>query len=217
MKLDPYDQRYYRKWMHELPPLRHFARGTVVDVHHTIVPETSRFRLDGGKLLQSAVPVDEDVSVLAPADMVLHTATHLFADGDLAGGLREVIDLDALLRHFARVEPDFWDRLVPRAVELHLQRPLFYALRVGRRLLETPIPQAVTNASRVGRPLPPATGIMDALAGQALLPDTEGTGWSNGIALWVLYLRAHWLRMPPWLLARHLTRKTLRGWFGESN
>ena len=35
-----YDQRYYRTWMHELPPLRHIKRGTVIDVHHAILPTT---------------------------------------------------------------------------------------------------------------------------------------------------------------------------------
>ncbi len=38
--LDPYDKRYYREWMHEIPPLRHIKRGSVLDVHHTILPPT---------------------------------------------------------------------------------------------------------------------------------------------------------------------------------
>ena len=216
MKLDPYDQRFYRQWMHELPPLRHATRSTVIDVHHTILPETARLRPDGAKLLRSAVAIDDDVSVLAPEDMVLHTATHLFADGDLAGGLREVIDLDALLRHFGAAKPEFWERLVPRSRELDLQRPLFYALRICRRLMQTPVPERVTEASTVGRPTWPATPIMDRLADLALLPDTEGDAGGAGAALWFLYLRSHWMRMPPWLLTQHLTRKTLRKWFGET-
>ena len=216
MKLDPYDQRYYRKWMHELPPLRHATRGTVIDVHHTILPETSHLRPEGAKLLDSAVRIDDEISVLAPEDMVLHTATHLFADGGLSGGLREILDLDALLRHFGDSGPELWDRLLPRSKELNLQRPLFYSLRFCRRLLDTPVPEKVMEGSNAGRPTWPATPIMDALANRALLPDTEGTSWSTGAALWTLYLRSHWMRMPPWLLAQHLTRKTFRRWFGEA-
>lgn len=216
MTLDPYDQRYYRQWMHELPPLRHATRGNVVDVHHTILPETARLRPDGEKLIESAVRIDGDLSILAPEDMVLHTATHLFADGDLAGGLREVVDLDALFRHFHGVKPDFWDRLVPRSVELNLQRPLFYALRICRRLLATPVPETVTAASSIGRPAWPTTPIMDKLVDLALLPDTDGSARGSGVALWLLYLRSHWMRMPPWLLTRHLVRKTLRKWFSET-
>ena len=40
-KLDAYDQRYYRQWMHELPPLQHMRRSSVIDVHHAILPETA--------------------------------------------------------------------------------------------------------------------------------------------------------------------------------
>lgn len=216
MKLDPYDQRYYRQWMHELPPLRHATRNNVVDVHHTILPETARFHPDGGMLLESAVPIDDDLGILAPEDMVLHAATHLFADGDLAGGLREVIDLDSLLRHFGHAEPDFWDRLVPRSRALQLQRPLFYGLRICRRLLETPIPDGVMQAASIGRPPWPVTIVMDGLADRALLPEPDSNTYGGGVALWLLYLRSHWMRMPPWLLTRHLTRKTLRKWFGQA-
>ena len=35
--LDPYDQRYYRRWRHELPPMQHVKRLTVLDVHHNLV------------------------------------------------------------------------------------------------------------------------------------------------------------------------------------
>ena len=37
--LHPYDQRYYRKWCHELPPMTHVKRLTTIDVHHTILAE----------------------------------------------------------------------------------------------------------------------------------------------------------------------------------
>jgi len=39
-----YDQRYYRKWMHEIPPMTHIRRQTVLDLHHNILPETARLR-----------------------------------------------------------------------------------------------------------------------------------------------------------------------------
>ena len=45
-KFDAYDQRYYRQWMHELPPLRHLGRGTNLDVHHTILPPTAALKPD---------------------------------------------------------------------------------------------------------------------------------------------------------------------------
>jgi hypothetical protein len=32
----------------------------------------------------------------------------------------------------------------------------------------------------------------------------------SSIAVFALYVRSHWLRMPPFLLARHLARKGIR-------
>src|ERR1700722_3752223 len=48
--IDAYDQRYYRQWMHELPPLLHVRRQTALDVHHTIAPLTARLPVDAAKL-----------------------------------------------------------------------------------------------------------------------------------------------------------------------
>ncbi len=58
-KSDDYDQRYYREWMHELPPLRHHARLSVVDLHHNILPRTSRFSPDAGRMLARIEPAGE--------------------------------------------------------------------------------------------------------------------------------------------------------------
>ena len=50
-ELNDYDQRYYREWTHEIPPLRHPDRDTEVDIHHTIVASTSRALVDAAALL----------------------------------------------------------------------------------------------------------------------------------------------------------------------
>ena len=83
-----YDQRYYRQWMHELPPLQHLDRGTSLDVHHTILPPTADSRIDARKLWEHIVDVPgfEGVHVLCRADMVLHSATHLFHEGEWENG-----------------------------------------------------------------------------------------------------------------------------------
>jgi hypothetical protein len=87
IKLDDYDQFFYRHWSHELSPLQHHDRGTIVDVHHTILPPTGRLHPDPAKLLAASVPLTGTrFSVLAPADMVLHSAAHAFQDGDLTRG-----------------------------------------------------------------------------------------------------------------------------------
>ena len=216
MKLDPYDQRYYRTWMHELPPLKHRTRRTVLDVHHTILPESGRLHPDPAKLLAAARPIESTgLFMLAPDDMVLHSAAHLFQDGDLAGGLRDLIDLDDLLRHFGRTEPQFWQQLVRRAERVDLCRPLYYALRFTHMLLGTPVPQAALAAAARWRPQWPVSTLMDRLVRRALVPPTTLKASDRADrAQFLLYIRSHWLRMPPLLLAQHLWRKIVRRWIG---
>ncbi|NOX76760.1 MAG: nucleotidyltransferase family protein [Gammaproteobacteria bacterium] len=211
--LNPYDQRYYRQWMHELPPMRHVKRGTVLDVHHTILPETAKLHPDPEKLLSAArdVPGFPMLKVFAPADMVLHSATHLFHDGELENGLRDLVDLDSLLRHFGD-KPRFWDDLNHRAAELDLTRPLYYALRFTRELLNTPVPEAAWRQAQQGRPPVLLASLMNALFRRALLPDHDSCNtWLTAPARWLLYVRSHHLRMPLHLLVPHLVRKALRG------
>ncbi|TVS00739.1 MAG: hypothetical protein EA406_00235, partial [Rhodospirillales bacterium] len=94
IKLQEYDQRYYRRWMHELPPLRHADRLTVIDVHHTILPPTSRLTPDADRLWQSARALPGlGMFVLGPHDMVLHSVAHLFEDGDLNFAIRDLVDI----------------------------------------------------------------------------------------------------------------------------
>jgi len=216
LKLHPYDQRFYRKWMHELPPLIHRGRRTVLDLHHTILPETGRLRPQPEKLLAASRPLGEGpFRVFAPEDLVLHSAAHLFQDGDFAGGLRDLIDQDDLLRHFGR-EAGFWDRLVPRAKELELSRPLYYALRFTQQLLGTPVPAPVLRAARCGAPDWPVGPLMDALVSRALRPEEfDRPQRLDDLARWMLYFRSHWLRMPPHLLLAHLVRKAFRRWYEE--
>ena len=206
---DAYDQRYYREWMHELPPMEHFHRRSLIDVHHGVLPQTASARPDPAKLLACARPIDgaASVYVLAPADMLLHSAVHLFYDGELEHGLRDLLDVHRLLADFGRA-PSFWQELPLRARELELARPLFYALRYAASVLHTPIPAGASLAADAGRPNPVLLALMDQLFGRALLPaHASCADWFTGTARFLLYVRANWLRMPPLMLARHLLHK----------
>ncbi len=209
--LDPYDQRYYRERMHEIPPMQHLRRGTVIDVHHAIVPETSRMRANSALMREAAVAVHgcADVFVFAPVDMVLHSATHLFLEGDLDNGLRDLFDLDSLLRHFGAT-PAFWEQLPARALELGLQRPLYYALRYAAASLGTPVPDHATMAARRGAPHSGVLPVMDFCFLRGLRADhpTCSDRWTP-LARWLLYVRSHWQRMPLLMLLFHLSRKAI--------
>lgn len=207
-----YDERYYRQWMHELPPMTHVHRQTTLDVHHTLLPETARLRPDAAALFASAqgIPGWPGLQMLCPADMVLHSMTHLFMNDETRHALRDLCDLDALLRHFGPT-PGFWEQLLERARLHQLSRPLHYGLRYAARYLGTPVPAATQGAvHRLGPPAP-LRPVMDALWSRALDPEAKlRHRSSDALASWALYVRGHWLRMPAPLLLRHLGIKALR-------
>lgn len=208
VKLHPYDQRYYREWMHELPPLRHPERGVEVDIHHALLPMTARLHADP-KLLWSAARAipGSRFKVLGPEDMILHAVVHLFYDSDLNNRLRDLVDIDELLRHFSAGQVGFWPGLIERARSHRLEKPLAHALHYSHWFLSTPVPeglglQAISLSSRKW---------MDFLVVQSLFPQLPGHSSSiAAIARWLLYLRSHYLRMPLKLLLPHLLYKAAR-------
>lgn len=206
-KLDAYDERYYREWSHELPPLRHPDHGLELDLHHTITPVTSRVRADDGLLLAGIQPLPGSrYLVLAPADQVVHAVIHLFQDSDLCGQLRNLVDIDGLLRAHMRSAGD-WDGLVARAEGHGAARLLGYALKYCREWLGTPVPDGL---------VPPGPGPLSRVAMDWIfrrscpprLPD-QAPSWDQRVAALAGAVRYHWMRMPPGMLVAHLVRK---GW-----
>lgn len=190
VKPNPYDDRYYRQWMHELPPLIHRERDRIVDVHHTILPPTARITPDAAAMIADATPLGNGLSVLAPADMIVHAAAHLFADGDLSGGLRNLWDIHRLIEEFGT------DGLEERAARHGLRDAVHRAARQASDLFGTSVPASwrVWDSA-------------DPLFRRRLL---ARDGWGRGtrpLTRLGFYVRSHWIRMPPHLLARHLWTK----------
>ena len=207
-----YDERYYRQWMHELPPMLHLRRQTNLDLHHNILPLTARIKTHSAPLLAAARPLSEfpRFSLPAPVDQVLHSATHLMHEGEWNHGLRDLADLDSLLREHSRTA-GFWDALLARAAELSLGRPLFYGLSLCREYLHTPVPAEVLDRCPA-RPGAVHRALMPALFRRALTgPHRASMAWGTPVAEFALYVRSHYLRMPLHLLLPHLIVKAFRG------
>ena len=192
------------------PPLRHMARNRVTDVHHTILPKTCRITPDADALIKSAVPVHlggQNAQVLCPADMVVHAAIHTFYDGDLNERLRDILDLHELLVQFS-AEPDFWRHLLERAERHEADRPVFYALWFAQHLFDTPVPATVYDG--MDKPGNAVLRLMSWAVRHAALPILpEKMSLKVRAARRVLYMRSHWLRMPPLMLGKHLATKFL--------
>jgi hypothetical protein len=210
--LDAYDERYYREWSHELPPLEHPGHPLQLDLHHSILPPVGRVRPDDAALFAASVVVEgTPFRVLAPADQVLHVCAHVFQDSDLAEMLRDVADLDGLLReHAARA--GFADELAARARVHGLGRALWYGLEFCGALFATPMPREAKEALAYAAPGPAVRAAMAHLGTRALLPESPDRlpSIAKRGARQLLFLRYLLLRFPLRLLVLHAAYKGAR-------
>lgn len=200
-----YDQRYYREWSHELPPMRFPGHALEVDLHHTITPVTSRVRADDNLLFSNLQPVpDSRYFTLHPFDQIIHAAIHLFQDSDLSGHLRDLVDLDGMVRREIHDESD-WTALQQRADQHGAGRYLYYALRYCSTWLSTPTPKLIT----LQHPSSLAQRFTDMIMTRGTLPRLPDSPprLCERFTLLAGVVRYHYLRMPPKLLAEHLIHK----------
>jgi hypothetical protein len=194
LKPDPYDDAYYRQWMHELPPLIHSERDRMIDVHHSILPLTHRKTPDAAALLADATVTDSGHAILSPYDRIIHCAAHLLADGELDGGLRNLWDMHCLLM----AETD-WDGLARRAAHHGMLPEVQRAARLAHDFFGTAIPSSWNRWHRQDK--------------WYRLRLTARDDWGQpyrGFIRFLFFVRSHWLRMPPLMLARHLWTKWRR-------
>jgi hypothetical protein len=212
---DAYDQRYYREWSHELPPMRFPGHALEIDLHHTISPVTSRIRVDDALMFEGVRDLAGTgrFAVLHPCDQIIHAAIHLFQDSELSNRLRDLVDIDGLIRS-AMCDAADWRELLRRSERHGIGDVLWYALHYCRTWLGTPVPPDVAP-----RP-PPAwrRHLLDGIFHRASLPGLPdaGGGFAHGLALRLGTLRYHWLRMPPGLLVRHGLTKAWRAVGGRA-
>jgi hypothetical protein len=129
--------------------------------------------------------------VLSPEDMVCHSVAHLLADGDMAGGLRNLWDIHCLL---GKVD---LERLAERAERHGIGRHVAQARRLAAALYGDARGEWLSLWDR-------------AVMWRLMARD----GWgreTRKLLRFAFYVRSHWLRMPPMMLARHLFTKWRKG------
>lgn len=209
LKLDAHDQRYYREWSHESPPMHHPAHQVELDLHHNILPPVARTTVNADLLLKHLrASAWSGWSVLQPLDQILHCAAHLFFDSELRDRVRDLVDLDGLLRHF-EIEPNFWPALAARAAELGLSQPLALAIHFLQKWFGTPMPAdfvrevceaGLRNAQRVW--LPSLIGAVLEPSGLESRPPLTQSLAATGVLM-----RHHFHRMPMSMLVPHFWHK----------
>lgn len=194
-QVSAYDQKYYRNWMHEVPPMEHVRRHTTVDLHHAIIPPISRFAFDPKRLNESAIEMMPGIFILSPADRVIHSAIHAFQEGLATKALRDLYDIACLMRqHFS--EQQAYMRLIIRAEELGLKPILLAGLEASTLVFDTTSPHSETPGLR-GKWLASA-------ALNAIKPQTS----RGEIMEKLLLAHSHWMKMPWSILVPHLIHKS---------
>lgn len=223
VKDDPYDQSYYRRWMHELPPLIHKTRDRMIDVHHTILPLTARVRPDAAAMIADAqalplpqtfvnlhepdefpeipsdpaiIPMVAGCRVLGRFDIVHHNVAHLMADGELDGGLRNLWDFHCLVLEMERrTNGKYLKDMLVDTGRHGLYRAFARTARLAHHLFNTPmyVREPITWSDR--------------LFLRRLLARDEWGKPTRPLTRLAFTIRGHWMRMPPLMLARHLWTK----------
>jgi hypothetical protein len=212
--VNDYDQKFYREYSHELPPMVHPDRNISIDVHHTILPITNKMCPDINKMLDKIVKSQDGFYTFSNIDIILHSVVHLFQDGEIRSSLRNLVEQHDLYTEFGE-DSHFWQNLIPRAEELGLLRPLYYSLIFCRMIMGTVIPDHVMTGMNNHKPHFIYDNLMKLMVPNVISPSLGARGLKRWLCQNGLYIRSHWLRMPPLLLAKHLTIKFFRGFKTE--
>lgn len=136
---DDYDDKYYREWMHEIPPLQQIERGTTIDLHHNLLPIISGRHVNYNFLEQDFESTEHaNIKVLSTAHQLIHAAVHLFQDSEFSHSLRDLLDIVALYRELNN--DDLTERLIFHAEHLNAAKDLAMALYFAETLCNVSIP-----------------------------------------------------------------------------
>ena len=195
-RVNAYDSAYYRNWMHEVPPMAHVRRQTVVDLHHAINPPISRYYIDPERLFAKLVNISPGLFVLSPSDRTIHCALHLLQEGEPKKLLRDLYDLFMLIDQH-HTGANGIAALIQRAAVLGVTRPVTVAVKAALATF------GQSPAEGSNRP----TGLTKAVSRAAQGAHNAPTLAAGIAATWLL-AHSHWMKMPMRILIPHLVRKS---------
>lgn len=202
-ELDPYDDMYYRRWAHEIPPLQHAERGTVLDVHHQLLPPISGRAPDLTPFWHNIRPTPQGHWVLGPAAMYLHSTIHLFCNEEIKHGWRDITDLALLAEEFDSAE--FWQDLIQLAQTSGFKAELWMSFDQFERSSMYKLPAIARKWYLSYRPTWLERWLWRATYARLLSPSKPAWCWRA-----LLAIRGHWQKMPLPILIKHCLMKLYR-------
>lgn len=146
-RVDPRFRSLYRHHHHTAPyaPPRGHPRVELhtglVSPDHGLHPDLERMR---ARCRQAAFHRVQ-AAILCPEDQLLHVCLHLSLSDRFVRGLKDLLDIDGLVRESADLD---WDLFLATVEDAGLGRPVLYALGLAGHCLHTPLPRAVMRRLR---------------------------------------------------------------------
>ncbi|EWH11124.1 hypothetical protein DS2_04685 [Catenovulum agarivorans DS-2] len=207
--LSKYDEAYYREWAHEVPPMKHSGRGTVIDLHHNLYLPVSGRAPKVELFLEGAIETD-GFHILRPAAMTLHAIIHLMLNDDLKHAFRDLNDLHLMMTEFSKQA--FWEDLLDLAHKSGFENELFLACRYCRHFFKTSIStEYLTKLANMQNMNQSEIKLLDRFYALALSPKHYLVKRASAnFAELVIITRAHLKKMPIKILLYHTAYKVYR-------
>jgi hypothetical protein len=207
--LTEYDQKYYREWAHEIPPLIHPFRGTVLDVHHNLYLPISGRSPNIDLFLSDLEYTKEGLAVLKLPQTVLHSVIHLFMNEDFSSGLRDLFDIYILVKHYG--DDTFWQDIYILAEKTQFVVELQYCLKALQIIFNYECPSLVStkfthSVLTYSQQHWAKHVFVNAILSQHPLVVTRKQRVADSLA----YFRGHWVKMPLSVLFKHFIVKTYK-------
>ena len=206
-KVSDYDDKYYREWAHELPPMLNVERNTTLDLHHNIVPPISNRMPDSRWFTEGALRITDKILVLRPAATILHSAVHLILNEEFHHGLRDLADINNMLQTYSNDE--FWQDLPALARQAGFQQELLFALQLQDSIWHNlpEVQQAICHLQKEVKK--PFHNFWLRCYRSAIVPEiSEFDNLKAQLARFMVFLRGHMQKMPLPVLIRHLSFKS---------
>lgn len=204
-ELTEYDDKYYRQWAHEIPPMSHPFRGTVLDLHHNLYLPISGRAPKMDMFIKGALAFD-DLMVLGDEATVLHSVIHLYMNEDFSSAFRDLFDLFCLLE---KRSESFYENLYNLAEQSGFTFELFCCFYALERYFGLVVPLEIYDKCQKAHHSYTDRLWREVIFFNAVVPSHNSVVKAkHKLARDLVYLRGHFIKMPTHILFKHMLIKS---------
>jgi len=201
-----YDDKYYREWSHEIPPMLNLQRGTIIDLHHNIVLPISGKNPPLKILTNDPCETEESGRVLSVVSAIIHSSVHLVINEDVSKGYRDLLDISTLIED--NESTAFWEELYSKSTTLGFIAEVYVCLILCQKIAKTEVPGCILEkfALEVGTPF--NNWFINNVYYLAIQPHSELIQtFKHKLAVFIVMILGHFKKMPLKVLIPHTIHK----------